>query len=162
MSSDVDSVFQLTVEKLLSTPETNNSSNHTGRQHKRTHSHLCIIVFYCDCIVTTFLMSFIVEHQMWLQRSAGVKLRRGCCLNRCSFIKKTSAGSRKLYDSSVLKSPPGFAGAFTCFFVLRFRPSPSLSVWSFIICGRRRWTPAQEDWPSTVRLVLTFQFNSQK
>lgn len=159
LSSDLASVFQLAVEKLLSTPETNNSSNPAGRQHKRTHPHLCI---YCNGTVTTFLISFIISHQMWLQRSAGVKLRRGCWLNRCSFITKTSAGSRKLYESCVLKFPPGFAGVFTCFCVLRFRPSPSLSVWSFIICGRRRWTPPQEDWPSTVRLVLTFQFNSQK
>lgn len=42
--SDLVSVFQLTVEKLLSPPGTDQSSNRTDQQYKRTHSYLLRIM----------------------------------------------------------------------------------------------------------------------
>lgn len=44
MSSDWVSVFQLTVEKLLSPPGNHDGSNHADGQHKRTHSRLLRII----------------------------------------------------------------------------------------------------------------------
>lgn len=144
-SSDSVSVFQLTVEKLLSPPETNNSSNHTEQQYKRTHSYLLHIISEYNSVVTTFLVKMtpnVIAEVRWSEAEKRL-LVKSLQLHHKDFSRIQKAVS----FHAKLKPPSGFGGGgvFTCFCALRSGPSPSPSVWSFIICGRRRRIPARED-----------------
>lgn len=136
-SSDSVSVFQLTVEKLLLPPEPNSSSsNRTDQQYKRTRSYTLRIISEYNSAVTMFLVkmaSNVIAEVRWSEAEKRL-LVKSLQLHHKDFSRIQKA----VRFHAKLKLSSGFGGVLTCVCALRCRPSPFLSVWSFIICGRRR------------------------
>lgn len=111
-SSDSVSVLQLTVEKLLSPPETNSSGNHTDQQRKRTHSHLLHIISECNSVVTTFpvkMTSNVIAEVRWSDAEKRM-LVKSLQLHHKDFSRIQKAVSFHVK----LKPPSGFLGGGAC------------------------------------------------
>lgn len=153
------SVFQLTVEKLLSTPEISNSSDHTDQRHKRTHSHhlshVSLLQQCCDNVPEYHLASNVIAEVRWTEAEKRL-LVKSLQLHHKDFSRVQKAVSLCHIEGSFW-----FCGrAYVCLCSQIQTKSISECV-EFYYLWKKKMNPSTRGL-TVNREFLSFQFNSHK